>query len=207
MSQLCLLSNPRHGRRGAPSRCRDVCAALIELEQHHDAMIAPLVCFSDCKQAKQKTTQLFRSIVFGSRHLSDCCTMPPKVKSKSAALAIEAMASKPDKPSDVQQRKPEDDASPLPAVARKVKGAKTAKATSKANQAPMTKKKQGRPTFACIGFEAHVAISDACGIVRHRRNSYAKRMIFAHAKIYRNRDSHRTRHQRPHPKVPGPLCP
>ena len=111
-------------------------------------MIAPLVCFSDCKQAKQKTTQLFRSIVFGSRHLSDCCTMPPKVKSKSAALAIEAMASKPDKPSDVQQRKPEDDASPLPAVARKVKGAKTAKATSKANQAPMTKNKQGRPTFA-----------------------------------------------------------
>ena len=57
--------------------------------------------------------------------------MAPKVKSKSAAPAIEAMASKPDEPSDVQQRKPEDDASPLPAVARKVKSAKTAKATSK----------------------------------------------------------------------------
>ena len=34
----------------------------------------------------------------------------------------------------------EDDASPLLAVARKVKCAKTAKATSKANQGPMTKK-------------------------------------------------------------------
>ena len=65
------------------------------------------------------------------------------------------MASKPDKPSDVQQRKPEDDASPLPAVARKVKGAKTAKATSKANQAPMTKNNQGATNIREKAYQTH----------------------------------------------------